>query len=590
MDTKQDHDISRYIWETRYRYRRDGHWVDSTLDDSWWRVARALSGAEGAERDAWARRFHDELLAGFAFLPGGRILAGAGTEHRVTLFNCFVMGVVPDTMDGIFRALHESALTLQHGGGIGADFSALRPAGWPATAGSHTASGPVSFMRIWNEMAGTLQSLGQRRSAMMATLRCDHPDILDFIAAKRGHGLENFNLAVQCTEEFMRAVERDAEWALVFPADAWPVEHPAAGVTLERRWPGREGLVACRVAQTLRARELWDALCSSAAACGDPGVLFVDRINQQNNLWYDEYLTATNPCGEVPLPAHGACNLGSFNLTAFVDRPFSPDAAFDLARLRRCVPLAVRMLDNAIDVSRFPLPAQAERVRRSRRIGLGVTGLADALIMLGFRYDAPAGREFAAQVFRMLRDEAYRASVGLARERGSFPAYDPDYLSAAFIQRLPDDISGAITVHGIRNSHLIAQAPTGTISLLAGNVSSGIEPVFDFRVRRSIRGAGEYPLTDYAWRIWQERYGDAPPPAAFITASQVTPAAQLALLAAIQPYVDNSISKTIALPAADGETTDDIFRHAYTLGLKSCTVFTWNEARGVIHGVTEHAA
>jgi ribonucleoside-diphosphate reductase alpha chain len=585
-----DHDISRYIWESRYRYRHNGHWVDSSLDDSWWRVAHALADVEGPNRDVWARRFHDELLAGFAFLPGGRILAGAGTEHRVTLFNCFVMGVVPDSMDGIFKALRESALTLQHGGGIGADFSALRPAGWPAAASGTTASGPVSFMRIWNEMAGTLQSLGQRRSAMMATLRCDHPDILDFIAAKRGHGLENFNLAVQCTEEFLHAVERDATWALVFPADAWPEGHAAPGALLERRWPGRDGLVPCRVAQTVRARALWDELSSSAAACGDPGVLFVDRINQQNNLWYDEYITAANPCGEVPLPAHGACNLGSFNLTAFVDRPFSPDSAFDMVRLRRSVPLAVRLLDNAIDVSHFPLPAQAEVVRRSRRIGLGVTGLADTLIMLGLRYDSPAGRDFATHVFRMLRDEAYRASVALVPERGPFPAYDPDYLSAAFIQRLPDDISGAIAVHGIRNSHLLAQAPTGTVSLLAGNVSSGIEPVFDFRVRRDIRGAGDYPLTDYAWRIWQEQYGDAPPPAAFVTASQVTPAAQLAMLAAIQPYVDNSISKTVALPAADGAAAAAAFHQAYGLGLKGCTVFTWNGARGVIHGAPERAA
>ena len=590
MDAKQDHDISRYIWETRYRYRRDGRWVDGTLDDSWWRVARALAEVEGVNRDAWARRFHDELLAGFTFLPGGRILAGAGTEHRVTLFNCFVMGVVPDSMDGIFNMLHESALTLQHGGGIGADFSALRPAGWPAAAGGNTASGPVSFMRIWNEMAGTLQSLGQRRSAMMATLRCDHPDILDFIAAKRGRGLENFNLAVQCTDEFLRAVERDTEWALVFPADAWPAGHPVTGATLERRWPGRDGLLPCRVTQTLRARALWEELCSSAADCGDPGVLFVDRINQQNNLWYDEYLTATNPCGEVPLPAHGACDLGSFNLVAFMERPFSPDAAFDLARLRRSVPLAVRLLDNAIDVSHFPLAAQAERVRRSRRIGLGVTGLADALVMLGLRYDSPAGRDFAARVFRTLRDEAYRASVELVRERGPFPAFDPDYLSGAFIQHLPADISGAITVHGIRNSHLLAQAPTGTVSLLAGNVSSGIEPVFDFRVRRNIRGAGDYPLTDHAWRIWRQQYGDAPPPAAFVTASQVTAAAQLAMLAAIAPYVDNSISKTVALPAADAKAAADAFRHAYALGLKSCTVFTWNAARGVIHGATEQAA
>jgi len=584
--------ISRHIWESRYRYRRDGRWMDADLDDTWWRVARALAQPEGAKRDAYARRFHDELLADFIFLPGGRILAGAGTEHRVTLFNCFVMGVIPDSMDGIFQALRESALTLQHGGGIGMDFSALRPAGWPAASGGNTASGPVSFMRVWNEMAGTLQSLGQRRSAMMATLRCDHPDILQFVDAKHAGGLENFNLSVQCTDEFVHAVENDADWALVFPADAWPAAAGAGAAQLKRRWPGREGLVSCRVSKVLPARELWDALATAAAAHGDPGMLFVDRINRENNLWYDEYITATNPCGEVPLPAHGACNLGSFNLAALVSRPFAPDAEFDLARLRRCVPLAVRMLDNAIDVSRFPLPAQAERVRRSRRIGLGVTGLADALIMLGLRYDSPSGRDFAARVFRTLRDEAYRASVELAMERGRFPAFDAeDYLSGPFIQRLPDDISGAITVHGLRNSHLLAQAPAGTISLLAGNVSSGIEPVFDFKVRRRMRGLGEQELTDYAWRVWEELYGDAPLPSACVTLSEISPSAQLAMLGAIQPYVDGAIAKTVALPAAaDGGAAAAAFHQAYGLGLRGCAVFAPSAAQGVIHGAGERAA
>ena len=588
---QENRDIARHIWESRYRYGHAGRWMDASLDDTWWRVARALAAAEPTDRGAWAQRFHDQLLAGCTFLPGGRILAGAGTERRVTLFNCFVMDVIPDSLDGIFRTLHESALTLQQGGGIGVDFSALRPAGWPAHGSRTTASGPVSFMRIWNEMAGALQSCGQRRSAMMATLRCDHPDILEFVDAKRGAVLENFNLAVQCTEEFMRAVERDADWALVFPVDGSPATGGAPSVLVKRRWPRFEGLVNCRVVKTLRARALWGALASAAASRGDPGVLFVDRINQENNLWYDEYITTANPCGEVPLPAHGACNLGSFNLTAFVERPFAPDAEFDMARLRRLVPVAVRFLDDAIDVSHFPLAEQAERVRRSRRIGLGVTGLADALIMLGLRYDTPAGRDFTVHVFRTLRDEAYRASIELALERGPFPAYDPDYLSASFIQRLPDDISGAIAVHGIRNSHLLAQAPTGTVSLLAGNVSSGIEPVFDFRVKRRIRDAGEYPLTDYAWALWQEHYGDAPPPSAFVTAASVPASAQLAMLAAIQPYVDNSISKTVALPAAaSGDAAAVAFHQAYTLGLKGCTVFPWGDRRGVIQGDTERVA
>ncbi|MGE5624527.1 MAG: adenosylcobalamin-dependent ribonucleoside-diphosphate reductase [Bacillota bacterium] len=580
--------VARHIWETRYRYARDGRWQDGSVEDTWRRAAQALAVPEGSGRIEWAERFR-ELLSGFTFLPGGRILAGAGTHHHVTLFNCFVMGVVPDSLDGIFTALRESALTLQQGGGIGLDFSGLRPSGHPAWTTGNTATGPLSFMRVWNEMSATVQSLGRRRSAMMATLRCDHPDILEFIAAKRGGGFEHFNLAVQCTDEFMQALAQDEDWALVFPADAGHVSHGPATPSVQRRWPGHEGVVKCCVVKTLRARALWDALTEAAAAHGDPGVLFVDRINRENNLWYDEFITATNPCGEVPLPAYGACNLGSFNLTAFVSEPFTPKAAFDHERFRRLIPTAVRFLDNAIEVSQYPLTAQAEQVRRARRIGLGVTGLADALILLGRRYDSDAGREFAAEVFRELRDEAYRASVDLARERGPFPAYDLDYLSGAFIQRLPSDISGAMTVHGIRNSHLLAQAPGGSISLLAGNVSSGIEPVFGFRVKRYLHDeAGRvrpYPLLDAAWKLWQERHGGEPLSAAFVTADELSAETQLEMLGAIQPYVDNSISKTVALPAAAaGRDAEQAFDRAYALGLKGCTVFAEASRRGVIRG------
>lgn len=578
--------MARHIWDLKYRYQQGPQKIDRDLDETWWRVARAIAEPEGAQRAVWADRFHG-LLSGLAFIPGGRILAGAGTRHKVTLFNCFVMGVIPDSVDGIFTSLHEAALTLQQGGGIGCDFSTLRPAGDPAWTSGNTATGPVSFMHIWDETAGTIQSLGRRRSAMMATLRCDHPDIFEFIDAKRAGGLQNFNLSVQCTEEFMQALAMNADWDLVFPTGHAPPVPPVRSV--RRRWPGHDDTVDCRVVKTVRAGALWRALAAAAADCGDPGVLFVDRINQENNLWYGEYLSATNPCGEVPLPAYGACNLGSFNLVTLVTKPFTPDAAFDFDRLRALVPVAVRLLDNAIDVSEFPLPAQAACVRRTRRLGLGVTGLADALIMLGLRYDSSAGRRVAAHVFEVLRDEAYRASSALARERTPFPAYDLDYLSAGFIQRLPADISGAITVHGIRNSHLLAVAPAGTISLLAGNVSSGIEPVFDFHVRRDVRDADgqvrEYPLTDYAWHLWRQLHDEAEPlPMQFQTASDVTPEAQLRMLAALQPLVDSSISKTVALPpGSSAETVAAVFHEAYTLGLKGCTVFVKRGHRDVIH-------
>ena len=583
-----DNPVARHIWDTKYRYHERGRQVDGTLEDTWWRVAHALAEGETDRRDAWAERFH-AALSGFAFIPGGRILAGAGTRHRVTLFNCFVMGTVPDSLDGIFAALKEGALTLQQGGGIGCDFSALRPSGHPAWSTGNTASGPVSFMRLWDQTSDTIQALGQRRGAMMATLRCDHPDIIDFIDAKRSGGLEHFNLSVQCTTEFMQALADDAEWPLVFPAHTCPASTDSPSRTIQRRWSGYDGLVECRVLRTIRARALWQALSAAAAETGDPGVLFVDRINQENNLWYDEYITATNPCGEVPLPPYGACNLGSFNLVKFVHEPFSTASVFDFARLQAKVPVAVRMLDNAINVSHFPLPAQAERVYRNRRLGLGVTGLADTLIMLGLRYDSEAARKFAARVFGTLRDAAYRASVQLAVERGAFPIYGPDYLSSPFIRRLPEDLSGAIAAHGIRNSHLLAVAPTGTISLLAGNVSSGIEPVFDFHVRRDIRDADgtlrEYPLTDYAFHLWRQFRDGAPLSAPFVTATDLGASAQLAMQAAIQPFVDNAVSKTVSLPTtAGGADADMVFRQAYESGLKGCTVFVRRGRRGVIHG------
>lgn len=577
--------VSARIWEQRYRYRVGERAIDADVDGTWRRVAQALAAAERGDQSGWSARFH-ALLKDFAFLPGGRILAGAGTAHRVTLFNCFSMGVVPDSLDGILTRLREGALTLQQGGGIGCDFSAIRPAGLTARASGNTATGPVSFLRVWDAVADTIQSLGARRSAMMATLRCDHPDILEFINAKRAGGLRNFNLSVQITREFMQALDRGGDWELVFPADVWP-EGLGEAQTLLRRWPGRDAPLRCRVLRRLPARELWQALASAAAACGDPGVLFVDRINEENNLWYCEYLSTTNPCGEVPLPEYGACNLGSFNLTQFVRAPFTAAAVFDFARLEAQVPTAVRLLDDAIEVSRFPLPQQADSVRRSRRLGLGITGLADALIMLGLHYASAAAREFAQRVLRLLRDAAYSASVTLAGERGTFPAFDPDeYLRSAFAQRLPEELRSRIFIHGIRNSHLLAIAPTGTVSLLANNISSGIEPVFDFHVRRRLRaadgGAEDYPLTDYAWRLWRGQRGEAAPGPALVTAAQIPADAQLAMLAGMQPYVDNAISKTINLTQAGPAEVSGIFLDAWRLGLKGCTAYVHQAGRDII--------
>ncbi len=577
--------IARHVWAERYRQGGAG---EASVAATFARVARALAAAEPAGAEQWERTFR-ALMDGFAFIPGGRILAGAGTAHRVTLFNCFVMGTIADSIPGIFRALEEGALTLQHGGGVGYDFSPLRPRGTRAETAGTIASGPVSFMGVWEAMAATMQSTGARRGAMMGTLRCDHPDIEAFIDAKRAPGtLAHFNLSVLVTDDFLRAIARDEAWPLVFPL---PAGAPATGETIARAWSGTSGPVACRVARRVSARALWRRLLEAAYATGEPGVLFIDRINRMNNLGYCERIAATNPCGEVPLPPYGACDLGSVNLARLVRDPFTPRARLDTARAAALAGGAVRLLDNAIDVSRFPLPQQAEAVRQARRIGIGVTGLADALLMLGLRYDTDAAVAVASAAMRAICHAAYRASVALAAEKGSFPAFARDpYLEAPFIRALPEDIREGIARTGIRNSHLLAIAPTGTISLLAGNISSGVEPVFAADATRTVLDARgtqrDFAVTDAAVRQWRAANGrsDGVPPA-FVAAAEVAPERHLAMQAALQPFVDNAISKTVTLPAeADFAAFSRVFEQADALGLKGCTVFRLGAGRpGVLH-------
>ncbi len=549
-------DISRHIWATRYR--ADG---ETELRASWRRVARAVAEAEGDAADAWAERFY-ALLDGFRFLPGGRILAGAGTAHRVTLFNCFVMGRIADDLEHIFEALKEGALTMQQGGGVGYDFSPLRPAGTPASTTHTIASGPVSFMRIWDAMCATLLSTGARRGAMMATLRCDHPDIEAFVDAKRDPAeLRHFNLSVLVSDALMQAVADDADWPLTFP-----------------------GLGTVR---TVKARDLWQRILRAAYDTAEPGVLFVDTINRDNTLANLESLTATNPCGEIPLPPYGACDLGSLNLTAFVEAPFTPGARLDHVALAAAARTAVRFLDDVIEVSRYPLPAQADEARRKRRIGLGITGLADALVLLGLDYGSEAARSFATRAMQTVRDAAIRASVELAREKGAFAVFDAEaFLASGYASRLPADLRDAIAVHGLRNSHLLAIAPAGTISLLANNLSSGIEPVFAGEAeRRVLQGDGRYAthrVLDYALHRWQVQGGTGRPPA-FVEARALDPQAHLLMQAALQPCVDNAISKTINV-AADLPFARfaDLYRQAHALGLKGCTVFRPNPVTGAI--------
>ena len=561
--------ISQQIWDMKYRLKSaDGAALDKTIEDTWRRVANALAEPE-QDRDLWAARFFD-AMSGFKFLPAGRVVAGAGSGRNVTLFNCFVMGTIPDDMSGIFTHLREAALTMQQGGGIGYDFSTLRPKGAPVKGVGADASGPLSFMDVWDAMCRTIMSAGHRRGAMMATLRCDHPDIEAFIEAKREPGrLRMFNLSVLATDAFMTAVKEDAPWELTF-----------AGTTYK----------------VVPARELWDKIMRSTYAYAEPGVIFIDRINRRNNLHYAETISATNPCGEQPLPPYGACLLGSINLAALVRDPFTAQARLDLDELKRLVPLAVRMLDNAIDASRFPLAEQTHEATAKRRIGLGITGLADALILCGARYGSSDAVALTEQWLKVIQRSAYLASAALASEKGAFPLFDKEqYLAGETIAALDDDVRAAIAAQGIRNALLTSIAPTGTISLFADNVSSGLEPVFSFSyTRRVLMPDGsrkEEEVSDYAYRLFRRLKGEHTPlPAAFVDAQQLAPADHLVMQATVQKYVDSSISKTINIPADfPFERFKDVYLQAYDLGCKGCTTYRPNEVTGAVLEVKKEA-
>jgi ribonucleoside-diphosphate reductase alpha chain len=554
--------IAQQIWDMKYRLKQaDGVAIDKTVEDSWRRVARALAEPE-RDPELWEQRFY-EALEGFRFLPAGRILAGAGATRNVTLFNCFVMGTIPDDMGGIFEHLREAALTMQQGGGIGYDFSSLRPHGAPVKGVGADASGPLSFMDVWDAMCRTIMSAGYRRGAMMATMRCDHPDIEDFVAAKQEAGrLRMFNLSVLVSDPFMEAVKKDAPWELKF-----------GGTTF----------------RVVQARDLWDKIMRATYAYAEPGVIFIDRINKRNNLHYCETISATNPCGEQPLPPYGACLLGSINLATLVRDPFEPTASLDMDQLDRLVPLAVRMMDNVIDISKFPLPQQTLEAQAKRRIGLGITGLGDALIMCGVRYGSKAAVELTERWMFALRNAAYRASIDLAAEKGAFPLFDKEpYLAGETIRELPVDLREAIATHGIRNSLVTSVAPTGTISLFAGNVSSGLEPVFSFRYTRNVLmpdgSRRQEEVTDYAYRRFHDLKGEhAPLPDAFVDAQSLTPGDHLVMQAVVQKYIDSSISKTINCPAdLSFDAFKDVYAQAYELGCKGCTTYRPNDVTGAV--------
>ncbi len=576
-------ELSRSLWDAKYRYYRDGAAQEASIEESWRRIATALAAVESS--GPWQQTFFD-ALSDFRFLPGGRIQAGAGTSHNVTLFNCFVMGIIEDSVEGIFDALKEGAKTMHAGGGVGYDFSTLRPRGAVAHTSGAIASGPVSFMHIWDSTCATILSTGARRGAMMGTLRCDHPDIFELVAAKAdAKTLRNFNISVQVPDVFMRTVAEDGDWPLVFPKDT--TEPSPMGEYVMRHWSGRVGPVECAVLRRVRARELWRHIMRATYDYAEPGVLFVDTVNRNNNLWYREHITTTNPCGEIPLPPYGACNLGAINLTRLVRDPFSSAASLAWQDLADLVHVAVRMLDDVVEVSRYPLTAQREQAQGARRLGLGVTGLADALVMLGLRYDSPEARELAGLVMRRIREEAYRTSVALARERGSFAFFERDrYLAGPFVAALPADLRDAIAKDGIRNSHLLTIAPTGTISLLADNVSSGIEPVVALRyARRILERDGsrrEHQLEPWSLRQWRA-LGNRGLPTAMQTQEEIDPEAQIAMQATLQRFVDNAISKTISV-AEDFSFArfERLYELAWREGLKGCTTFRPNPVTGAV--------
>jgi ribonucleoside-diphosphate reductase alpha chain len=566
---------------------------EKTVTDVRRRVARALASVEGEHhRSAIERAFFDAMETGA--VPAGRIDSAAGTDIQATLINCFVQPMADSVSQGdtmtpsIYGALQEAAETLRRGGGVGYDFSPLRPRGALVKGTYSRSSGPIPYMHVFNTSCATIESAGARRGAQMGALRIDHPDIEEFIHSKDKGELSYFNISVAVTDDFMERVRDDSFFELVHEAQPHPeYEHGTPYQRIDGKW----------VYRTVKARDLWAQIMKSTYDHAEPGILFVDRVNAENNLWYAEKISVTNPCAEQPLPPYGCCCLGSQNLTQFVVGAFTSHASFDWQAFGHNVMTMTRMLDNVLDVTYWPLPAQKVEAMNKRRIGQGFLGLGDALIMMGLRYDSEKGRAFAAQVSRTMRDAAYRASIHLAREKGAFPLFDAEkYLKSDFALRLPDDIRTDIEKFGIRNSHLLSIAPTGTITLaFADNASNGIEPAFSWEYKRRKRnhdispGAPqwlEYTVQDHAYRVYRAQHGDAPLTEAFVTALEMSAQDHMLMMKAVQPYIDTSISKTVNVPVDYSFTAfENLYAEAWMAGLKGLATYRPNDTLGAVLSV-----
>lgn len=633
------------IWDRKYRLKdHAGRPVDESIAATLERVARTLADLEeGPEKQArWFEQFCWALDNGA--IPAGRILSNAGAQTykpATSTINCTVSGTIEDSMDDILAKLHEGGMTLKSGSGIGYEFSTLRPRGAYVSGADAFTSGPLSFMDIFDKMCFTISSAGGRRGAQMATFDVGHPDVFEFTSAKREPGrLQHFNLSLMITDEFMRAVEADDAWALAFPVT--PGELRDAGLELDgeeilwREWPtsgdyitDKRGRVACRIARSIRARDLWEAIMTSTYEFAEPGFILIDRVNELNNNWFCENIRATNPCGEQPLPAYGSCLLGSINLTRFVNDPFTAQAGFDWERFKNVVSVFTRMLDNVVEINGLVLPGQQDEIRRKRRHGMGFLGLGSALAMLGMRYGDADSIAFTADVGRELALEGWRAGLALAREKGPAPVMDETFeVTAAMLERRPemaadgyrigDHVKGAL-LHskysrymqriaevdpdlveqlaeiGARFTHHSSIAPTGTISLsLANNASNGIEPSFAHHYARNVIREGKkskekIDVYSYEMLCYRQHLGVAndagealpgPLPDSLVTTADLPPAAHIDIQAAAQQWIDSSISKTINVPA-DYPYADfkDIYLKAYASGLKGCTTFRFNPGR-----------